>query len=74
MPKFVEQKKVQPAAGQAPVSESPAPAVETLPLITFDRWFSAKGFKPHWKAGMIAFADTAGRKTAAEWDAIFKSY
>jgi hypothetical protein len=47
---------------------------EEAPLFTFDRWFASKGFKSHWKAGMAAFADISGRKTAAEWDLVFKAY
>ena len=68
--------EAQPLAGPAPMT-SVAPSVESMneaPLITFDRWFASKGFKPHWKAGMAAFTDTSGRKTAAEWDAAFKAY
>lgn len=50
------------------------PITPTLPLIPFARWFSAKGFKPHWKLGMEAFADTTGKRTMEEWDQIFKNY
>lgn len=44
------------------------------PLIPFSRWFNARGYKPHWKAGMEAYADTSGKKTVEAWDTIFKNY
>jgi hypothetical protein len=54
--------------------ESQVEIKEEAPLVPFDRWFASKGFKPHWKAGMAAFTDTSGRKTATEWEAAFKAY
>jgi hypothetical protein len=78
MPKYekIEKVEAQPPAGPASQTSVETPVetkVEVL-LITFDRWFASKGFKPHWKAGMAAFTDTSSRKTAAEWEAAFKAY
>lgn len=61
---------VSKPAAPAPVAPVPAPA----PLMTFDRWFATTKRKPHHKAGMYAFANTNGRKTRAQWDAVFKTY
>ena len=44
------------------------------PLVPFDRWFAAKGFKERWKSGMIAFTDVSIRRTMSEWNQIFASY
>jgi hypothetical protein len=54
--------------------EPSSPVEEQQPLVTFDRWFSSRGFKPHWKAGMAAFTNVSGRMTAEQWDTIFKAY
>lgn len=55
-------------------AQKPSQPVDPPMLVTFDRWFAAKKFKPHWKEGMLAFTNTAGRKTMEEWDTIFKKY
>ena len=54
-----------------PVQEDLKPV---LPLVPFSRWFKARGYKPHWRAGMEAFVDTSGKKTMEAWDTIFKNY
>jgi len=78
MPKSekIEKVEAQPPAGPASQAsvESQVEIKEEAPLVPFDRWFASKGFKPHWKAGMAAFTDTSGRKTATEWEAAFKAY
>jgi len=51
--------------------QDPKPAPLAVP---FARWFSARSFKPHWRGGMEAFADTTGKKTMEEWNRIFKNY
>ena len=83
-PKKVAEKAAGPAGPEAEKSPAEAPAATRTmpepipprkPLITFDRWFaSKKEFKPHWKAGMEAFTNTNIRRTAAQWDEVFKSY
>jgi len=51
------------------------PVVQEAPmLVNFDRWFSAKQFKPQWKEGMQAYADTTGRRSMDEWDKLFLNY
>ena len=42
--------------------------------VSFDRWFSLKGFKAHWKTGMKAYTDTTVRRTVSEWNKIFENY
>lgn len=44
------------------------------PLISFDRWFATTKRPAHHKAGMKAFASTAGRRTLAQWNTIFQAY
>lgn len=44
------------------------------PLISFNRWFVSKGYKPHWKKGMMVFADTTGKRTLSDWAELFKNY
>lgn len=62
------------AAAKRPISvEEPVKALAPM-LVTFDRWFAARQFKPHWKKGMQAFVDTSGRKTVEEWNETFKKY
>lgn len=63
----------KPTVKKAP-KPTPPPPVQTGPAVAFVRWFQAKGFKPHWRGGMEAFADTSGRKTMEEWDKVFKNY
>lgn len=74
----IMQKEEATKTGPASTTSAGSQSVEVAPgdvaLITFDRWFTSKSFKPHWKAGMAAYTDTSGRKTAAEWDAIFARY
>jgi hypothetical protein len=64
--------KAEKVAVTVPLVQTPV--VDAPPMITFDRWFTAKKFKPHWKAGMTASVDTSGRKTMEQWDLIFKNY
>lgn len=65
-----EKPKVTPPAEVAkPVVPKPK-----KPSVPFTRWFNARGFKPHWKAGMAVYADTTGRRTMDEWDEIFSTY
>lgn len=70
----VEEEKVE--AKTAPAAP-PAPTARPV-LVSFARWFAArsreKGWKPHWVAGMKAYANTAGRLPMAGWDDLFKSY
>jgi len=56
------------------VAQKSSQPVDPPMLVTFDRWFAAKKYKPHWKDGMLAFTNTDGRKTMEEWDSIFKKY
>lgn len=64
----VEKKK--PAA----LVKTATPAKTTGLRFSFKRWFVSKGYKPHWRAGMEAFTDTSGLRTAEEWDHLFKAY
>ena len=50
------------------------PAEASGPLISFERWFKSRRYKPHWIAGMRAYASTSGRKTSEGWDQLFKNY
>lgn len=58
-----------PVGLQAPTEEPP---------VTFTKWFKVRGkergFKPHWVAGLQAFADTNVPRPMSEWDRIFKAY
>jgi hypothetical protein len=58
----------------AKVDEPVVSSKEEPILVNFDRWFAHNKFRPQWKLGMQAFTDTTGRKSMAEWDAIFKAY
>lgn len=72
MPKNPDEKtevKTEMPASPAPVVKAPPPQ-----LVTFDRWFVTFGKPDRWKAGMRAFADTTGKKTVAQWNAIFAGY
>jgi len=78
--------EVAPVEEKPAISEStpiPAAAPENVPatesapepIMNFDRWFNAqKEKKPHWKAGMKAYANTNGRRTASAWATLFKNY
>lgn len=55
-----------------PIVKKPESSIEHQ--ITFDRWFAAKKFKSHWKAGMAAFVDVTGRRSFDEWERTFKDY
>lgn len=57
----------------APIVQAALPQIQ-MPRMSFDQWFRSKKFKPHWKGGMTAFTDTTGRRTAEDWDNIFKNY
>lgn len=62
---------VEDVAPKAVLAASAPPEV----VMTFDRWFgSQKDKKPHWKAGMKAYANTNGRRTASAWASLFKNY
>lgn len=65
-----------PAPAPLPPPPAPGAAAPAPPmlLLTFDRWFSSKGFPDHWKGGMKAFKDTTGKRTLAAWDSLFKDY
>lgn len=70
--KTVEKKPEPVVASEKPTKkQDPKP---TPPVVPFARWFSARGFKPHWRGGMESFTDTSGKKTMEEWDRIFKNY
>jgi hypothetical protein len=79
-PKKVKEAKKEPEKSEpkvkakAPVAKSPVPVL----TVSFARWFAArskvKKWKPHWMAGMKAYANTSGRKPYEEWDRIFKDY
>lgn len=70
-----EEKKAPP---KAPPKAAPAPVVKPksrAPLVPFARWFNARKFKPHWKAGMAVHAgDLRARRTPEEWDKLFEAY
>lgn len=53
--------------------DAPA-AAAPQPIVTFDRWFAMTKRPAHHKAGMKAFASTAGRRTLAQWNTIFQAY
>jgi hypothetical protein len=85
MAKATRNEEMTTEAPAPSASARPGEVVATVPLdqlptadaplmVTFDRWFTAKKFKPHWKEGMQAHVDTAGRKTMEQWDLIFKNY
>lgn len=61
-----------------PVVKTPPPVQKSQPrrpLVTFTRWFNARSFKPHWKAGMAVHAgDLKARRTPEEWDKLFETY
>lgn len=65
------------AAPEEAIPEAPKePAKPEKPelVVTFDRWFAMQGRPDHWKAGMRAYANTAGKKPLSAWDKIFSSY
>lgn len=62
-----------PPVRQDEKQEAPA-AAPPQPLISFDRWFATTKRPAHHKAGMKAFASTAGRRTMAQWTTIFQAY
>lgn len=69
------EEKVVEKPQAAPVS--PPPRMRPV-LVSFARWFAArskvKGWKPHWVAGMKAYANTSGRLPMEGWDDLFKNY
>lgn len=73
-----KESKVAPVKPEPKKKESVAAAkkVESPkgPAVSFVKWFKSKGYKPHWRLGMEAFADTSGRRTAEEWEKLFKAY
>jgi len=68
------QPELKEASTPAEEPKVASPKKELAPLVSFARWFQSKGFKPHWRGGMEAFADTTGRRTVEEWDKLFKNY
>jgi hypothetical protein len=75
-PKVEEISEVVPPKKVAPVPPS-LPKARPV-LVSFARWFAArsreKGWKPHWVAGMKAYANTAGRLPMEGWDKLFENY
>jgi hypothetical protein len=71
------QPSAPPAAKPVKVVVQPPSAKSTeppVPTISFNRWFAAKKFKPHWRAGMAAFTNTLIRRTVTDWDKVFETY
>lgn len=72
--KAAEPPKVERAA---PPRATPTPPAK-MRLVSFARWFAArsreKGWKPHWVAGMKAYANTSGRLPMEGWDELFRNY
>jgi hypothetical protein len=68
--------KVTKKSSKKVVAKTPPPVEKKKPepLVAFSVWFRAKRFKPHWAAGMQAYADTTKRRTVADWDRLFKGY
>jgi hypothetical protein len=70
--------KVKVPEEAKPPKEPPkpkAPPKPRGPMVTFTRWFNARGFRPHWKAGMAVHAgNTKMRRTPEEWDKLFENY
>jgi hypothetical protein len=75
-PEATSTKTVETKSESVVASEKPTKKQDLKPShpVPFARWFSAKGFKPHWRGGMESFADATGKKTMEEWDQIFKNY
>jgi len=73
MPAPKEEAKVASKKKEAPAPPAPRKKSQE-PLVSFARWFQSKKFKPHWAAGMEAYADISRRRTMAEWDRLFKNY
>ncbi len=69
--------KEEPKVEVAKAPPAPMP-VRGNPVVSFERWFAAQSklrrWKPHWMAGMRAYADTSGRKSMDDWDQTFKAY
>lgn len=53
---------------------TPASEKSSGPKVPFNRWFTSKEFKPHWRKGMEAFINTSGLRTVEEWDKLFETY
>ena len=64
----------EPKSKPSPEPTAPAKATQPERLVSFKRWFQARGFKPHWDKGMAAYTDTTVRRTMSEWDGVFKDY
>lgn len=58
----VEEKKIE------------TPAAPQEQLVSFSRWFVARGFRAHWKEGMAAYTDITLKRTMSDWDRVFKNY
>ena len=69
----LETNKVEPEIKVEPKMKKQVEA-PVEPLVSFDKWFAAKGFKFHWKAGMKAYTDTTFKKTFSNWEKTFKNY
>lgn len=70
----VAPEKPKEAEKVAKTTDEPEAPTPTGPQIPFSRWFTSKGYKAHWRAGMEAFTNTSGLRTAEEWDNLFKAY
>lgn len=58
----------------APTIDKKEPEAAPVQIVSFDRWFATTQRPPHHKAGMKAFANTAGKKPVEQWNLIFQSY
>lgn len=71
----VQSAPVEEKAASAPKPQpKPEPETAPEPLVSFDRWFASKAYKPHWKAGMAAYTDITARRSVSDWDRVFKGY
>lgn len=70
--------KKEPVKQEPVKPKAPALSLSKPVLVSFARWFAARGkergWKPHWQAGMRAYANTAGRLSMEGWDEVFKEY
>jgi hypothetical protein len=70
--------KAAPAPAPAPTPNAPSVPEKPEPMLTFSRYFAHTGKPGHHKFGMEAWlkkrGGTSGRRTRAQWDALFKTY
>ena len=73
-----EEPKVEPKKMEETKKAKPEPKkVEKKVLMSFDRYFTQTGKRPHHKAGMKVFLPKAQinrKRTLEEWNALFSSY